>query len=100
MPLVVSARSVQARLGRRAAATSDVEVAAEQRFAAGQPEPVDAERDEDVDERADLLEVQHVLARQPHVLLLRHAVLAAQVAAVGDRQPQVPQRTAEAVEDH
>ncbi len=37
---------------------------------------------------ADLLERQHVLARQPEVLVLRHAVVAAQVAAVGDRQPQ------------
>ena len=55
---------------------------------------VDAERHEDVDERADLLEVEHVLARQPDVLLLRHAVLAAQVAAVGDRQAQVAQRRA------
>ena len=35
---------------------------------------------------------QHVLARQPDVVLLRHAVLAAQVAAVGDRQAQAAQR--------
>ena len=44
------------------------QVAAQQRLAAGQPHLVDAERDEDVDERADLLEVQHVLARQPDVV--------------------------------
>ena len=43
----------------------------------------------------DLLEVQHVLARQPDVVVLRHAVFAAQVAAVGDRQPQVAQRASE-----
>ena len=43
----------------------------------------------------DLLEVQEVLARQPDVVVLRHAVLAAQVAAVGDREPQVAQRPAE-----
>ena len=72
-------------------------VAAQQRLAAGQPDLVDAERQEDVDERADLLEVQHVLARQPDVVVLRHAVFAAQVAAVGDRQPQVAQRPAEAI---
>src|SRR5581483_8041579 len=60
----------------------------------------DAEADEDVDEAADLLEVQHVLARQPRVVVLRHAVFAAEVAAVGDRQAQVPQRTAEAIGEH
>ena len=77
--------------------TSAGDVAAEQRLAAGQPDLVDAERQEDVDERARLLEVQHVLARQPDVVVLRHAVFAAQVAAIGDRQPQVAQRPAEEV---
>ena len=71
-------------------------IAAEQRLAAGQADLVDAEREEDVDERAGFLEMQDVLARQPDVVLLRHAVFAAEVAAVGDRQPQVAQRTSEA----
>ena len=53
------------------------------------------EVDEDVDEPADLLEREDVLPGQPDVLLLRHAVVAAQVAAVGDGEPQVPERTAE-----
>ena len=90
-PLVVSARSASPGL---AASIADErrQVAAQERLAAGQAQPVHAERDEDVDERADLLEVQDVLARQPGVVLLRHAVRAAQVAAVGDRQPQVAQR--------
>ena len=80
--------------------TSAGDVAAQQRLAAGQPDLVDAERQEDVDERAGFLEVQHVLARQPDVVVLRHAVFAAQVAAVGDRQPQVAQRPAEGVIHH
>ena len=86
----------QARLGGEQL-DQHVEVAAEQRFAAGQPETIDAQADEHVHERADFLEVQHVLAGQPHVVLLRHAVFAAEVAAVGDRQPQVLQRTAQLI---
>ena len=39
---------------------------------------------------------QNVLARQPGVLLLRHAVRAAEIAAVGDRQAQIAQRPTEA----
>jgi hypothetical protein len=74
-----------------------VEVAAEQRLAAGEPDLVDAQGDEHVDQEADFLEVQQVLARQPDVFVFRHAVGAAQVAAVGDRQAQVFQRTTEAV---
>ncbi len=74
------------------------EIAPEQRFAAGQPNLVDAERNEHVDQRADFFEVEDVLARQPGVLVFRHAVFAAQVAAVGDRQAQVSQRTVQDVE--
>ena len=73
------------------------EVAAQQRLAAGEPDLVDAERHEHIHERGDLLEMQHVLARQPDVLVLRHAVLAADVAPVGDRQPQIAERTIEGV---
>ena len=76
------------------------QVAAQQRLATGQPDLVHAEGREDVDERLDLLEVQDVLARQPHVVRLRHAVAAAQVAPVGDREPEVPQRSLVPVEDH
>ena len=70
------------------------DVAAEQRLAAGQPNLVDAEVEEQVDQLLDFLEVQDVLARQPEVLLFGHAVPAAQVAPVGDREAQVPERPA------
>ena len=76
------------------------QIAAEERFAAGEPDAVDAFGDEDVDERGDLLEVQQVFARQPLILGLRHAVLAAEVAAVGDRQPEIAERPGENVLDH
>ena len=75
-------------------------IAAEQRLAAGEPDLVDAEPDEHVDQPLDFLELQDVLARQPHVILLGHAVAAAQVAAVGDREAQVAQRPMELVLDH
>ena len=72
-------------------------VAPQQRLAAGEPHPIDAEGEEHVDERRDLLEVQHVFARQPVVVVLGHAVRAAQVAPVGDRQAEVAQGTAEEI---
>ena len=76
------------------------QVAAQQRLASGQPHLVDAERGEDVDQRLDFLEVQDVFARQPDVVRLRHAVAAAQVAAIRHRQAQVPQRAMVGVEEH
>ena len=51
--------------------------------------------------RVDLLEVEQLRARQELVVapedLLRHAVDAAEVAAVGDRDAQVAQRAAETI---
>ena len=45
----------------------------------------------------DLLERQHLAARQPDHALLGHAVGAAEVAAVGDRDPQVLDDPPEAI---
>ena len=95
-PLVVSARSRDRRL-RRERCDQRRQVAAQQRLAAGDADPVDADVDEGVGERRDLLEREQRLARQPDVVRLRHAVLAAQVAAVGDRDAQAAQRPAEAI---
>ena len=85
---------------RREQPHEPVEVAPQQRLAAGETHLVHAEVGEDVDERGHLLEGEDVVAGQPDVLLLGHAVLAAQVAAVGDREPQVAQRAIERVADH
>ena len=82
---------------RRQQAHESGKVPPQQRLAAGEPHLVDAERDEDVDQRTDFLEMQQILARQPDVLVLRHAVLAADIAPVGDRQPQIAERTIERV---
>ena len=76
------------------------QVAPQERLAAGQPDLVHAERREDIDERLDLLEVQDVFAREPHIVRLGHAVAAAQVAAVGDRETEVAERPLMSVEDH
>ena len=67
-------------------------------LASRQADPVDAQVREDSDEPGDLLEVEDVLPRQPGVVLLRHAVSAAQVAPVGDREAQVPERAPEGVQ--
>src|SRR5205807_4389893 len=75
------------------------EVAPQQRLTARETYLVDAELDEDVGQPGDLLEHQDFLARQPDVLLFGHAVAAAQVAAVRDRDAQIPQRAAAGVDD-
>src|SRR2546427_12661076 len=75
------------------------QVAPQERLASREADLVHSEGHEDVDERADLLEVEDLLARKPDVLLLGHAVLAAQIASVGDRDAEVPQRTTVRVVD-
>ena len=75
----------------------DFEFAPHQRFTAGDAHARHAEPRRDRREAHEFLEVQHVLSREPDVLLLRHAVAAAQVAAVGDREAQAAQRSPEAI---
>jgi hypothetical protein len=64
-----------------------------QRLAAGDADLLDAEVDEDAGDALDLLEGQQLLARQEGVVVaehfLGHAIHAAEVAAVGDRDAQV-----------
>src|SRR5262245_33584851 len=76
-----------------------VHVAPQERLAPGEPDLVDAQVHEHVGQRADLLEVQDLLARKPDVVLFRHAVCAPQVAAVGDRDPKIPEGPLERVLD-
>ncbi len=95
-PFVVSARSRSQGL-RREQPDQRRQVAAQQRLAAGRGAAGRRRARANRSDRAgDLLEVEDVLAGQPEVLLLRHAVVAAQVAAVGDREPEAPQRSARA----
>ena len=69
----------------------------------GDAQLLHAEVDEHARDPLDLLEREELAARQEAVLvaedLLRHAVHAAEVAAVGDRDPQVADRPAEGVDD-
>ena len=76
-----------------------VQVAAQQRLASGQPHLLYSQAGEDLDELPNLLKAEDLLALEPDVLFLRHAILAAQVAPVRDRDAQGAHRPAEGVED-
>ena len=73
-------------------------VAAKERLPAGQPHLIDTQRGEYIDERLNLLEVEDVFPRQPDVFLLGHAVAATEIAAIGNREPEIPQGTLVAIE--
>ena len=87
---------------RHDASDEAVEFAPQQRLAAGEADLLDAVRDEDPSETLDLLEREQRGGGQELEVAsedaLRHAVRAAEVAAVGDGDPQVRQRTAEGVD--
>ena len=74
-----------------------IEILAQQRLAAGEAHAGDAQAREDFHQASQLLEAQQLLARKPDVILLRHAVKAAQVAAIGDGQAQAFKRAAQAI---
>ncbi len=73
-----------------------LDVPAQQRLAAGEPDLRHAARDEQLRDARDLLERQQIGVRKEMIVgvedIPRHAVDAAEVAAVGDRDPQVVQR--------
>ena len=80
-----------------------LEVAAEEWLAAGDAELAHTEVDEHARDALDLLEREELTARQESILvaedLLRHAVDAAEVAAVRDRDPKIPDGPAERIGD-
>src|SRR5262249_18373669 len=68
-----------------------------QRFAACEPELPDAARDEGAAQPIELFEGEQVgLGQKRHVL--RHAVDAAKIATIGDRNAQIGDRPAEGVD--
>ncbi len=91
-------RQIGDRAPRREALDEDRQIAPQQRLAAGKPHAIDAKRRKDVHEGGDFLERQQVLARQPHVVGLRHTVMTPEVAAVRDRDAETAQRAREAIE--
>ena len=74
------------------------EIAPEQWFPASETHPAHAEPHEHLRQPDDLFEVEDVALRQPAVLRLRHAVEAAEVAAVRHRQAKAGQRPLERVD--
>ena len=71
-------------------------VAAHERFAPGQADAGDAARDEQVGEQRDFFEGQHlILGEELH--LFRHAIAAAQVAAIRHRNAQIADPATKAV---
>ena len=87
------ARVAAERAGTRA--TMSTQPAAEQRLAAGEPDLADAEAlHGDRDQPDDLVVGEHLGVGQPVEALGRHAVGAAQVAPVGQRDPQVGRHAA------
>ena len=89
-PLVVSVSSLSAPVAEmaRQRAHQRHHVAPDQRFAAGQPQLAHALGDEGRAKPVELLERQQIgLGQEGHVL--GHAVEAAQIAAIGDRHPQI-----------
>ena len=77
------------------------EVAAQQRLAPGQPDLPHAQRNENLGQPGDLLETEQFVAWQEHMILAehraRHAIGAAQVATVSDRDAQVAQRALQGI---
>jgi hypothetical protein len=78
-----------------------VELAAQQRLPAGQPDLGHPQRRGGADHPGDLLERQDLGAGEERVAaaedLLGHAVRAAEVAPIGDRDAQIPQPTTKAI---
>jgi len=76
------------------------QVPAQQRLAPRQAHPIDPDGGERAGEPVQFVIPQEVRARQPGVMRLGHAVLAPQIAAVGDGKPQAAGRAIEAVAYH
>ncbi len=79
------------------------EVAADERFASGEADLLDAVFDEDAGKAADLLVGQKFGSLEELVFgaedLARHAVGAAEVAPVGDRDAEIAKRAAEGINE-
>jgi hypothetical protein len=71
----------------------------EQGFAPCESNLVDAELGKHVHQFANFFEGEEVFAGKPDILLFWHAILAAQVAAICNRQPQIAEGSAKGVGD-
>jgi hypothetical protein len=97
-------RQRQLRAERGEHRDQPLHVLAHERLAAGQAQLLDPERDRGPRDALDLLEREQFLAVEEAIAgaedRLRHAVDAAEVAAVGDGDTEVAQRASEPVERH
>ncbi len=88
---------------RRKLLDQPVDAMPQQRLAAGQADLLHAACGEDTGDARDLFEGQQIGARQERIVAaehrLRHAIHAAEVAAIGDRDAQVAHRPAEGIEE-
>src|SRR6202035_1445539 len=79
-----------------------LEVAPQQRLSPGEADPRHALCGHHADDPGDLLEAEQLLACEKWKVaaedLARHAVGAAKIAAIGDRDAQIPQGSSQAVE--
>jgi hypothetical protein len=71
----------------------------EQRLSTGQSDLVGAHSSEQASQPSQLLEGEDGFPWQPDVLLLGHAVLAPEIAPIGDGEPEAAEGTAKEV-DH
>ena len=97
-PLVVSVSSLRAPVFEmaRQRAHQRHHIAPDQRLAAGKPQLPYAPGDEGRTKPVKLFEREQIgLGQKCHVL--RHAIKAAQIAAIGDRYPQIADRPAERI---
>src|SRR6185437_6349075 len=74
-----------------------VEVVAQQRLAAGEPDAGNADFGKDVNGFREFLERQQLLTGKPNVILFRHAIEAAQVATVGHRDAKACKRASQQI---
>jgi selenocysteine-specific elongation factor len=94
-------RDLRARRQRGRRRDDRGEVAAEQRLAAGEADLADAEGlHADPDKPANLLARQHLRRGQPVEALGRHAVRAAQIAAIGEGDPQIRRYPPVGISEH
>jgi hypothetical protein len=75
------------------------QVGPNQRLAAGEPQTPHAHLRYHADKPGDFLEREDLVSRLEPYILIGHAVKAADIAAVGDADPQAGVDTAEAIEE-
>jgi len=78
-----------------------VEILSDQGFATGQAYLLNAEIQKQPDDPLDFFERQDLLPFNPYVFVKRHTIRATEIAAIGNRNSEVPHRALKRIEmDH